>query len=603
AADAAVPKRRTGSGTAAAETPRQRQGSGSLSSILNTTDQPLWQPHSPATPQRRAATHYPTPTDGRPRAYGQAATPTDARHALRDITNAHRGIGTHCDKPSPSAMAAKMLSPPATMTPPASAQRGAVPFGAQQPPNSAPARLDHPGAAQQQAFMQLVAFASRPRAQHQAPPVDVDVTLRQRGGALANAPIAGDGSTLLHAATLNAHWDVVQALLDNGADCTRPTQDGLTPLMLAAGSLGAWRQRDAHIFAWLLDAMPAALCCRDANGRSALHWAVASVGTEWPLASAHYAQLLAERLERMRRPDAAAWRDSRGRTAAELGGRMGNAPAAEALASGILAERAAGHHVPAADRYEHAALRAGELVRAAADEMRRVHRVRGDVLDADMRRAAALLLELRAEHADAVVRARDYGRVAGECVAAARREAALKRRIEAAVNLQQAARALAAVEGAGGGVADGAEPPASPAGRASPASPAGPSSPALMQRALELRRANAAYEAESRRLAREYAELAAVVRPWPAADEGAGAGSGPGPGPGPGADAGPGLGPDAEAADLLAMRAVLRGEEERLHKMERVVAAACGDLSMEKVRNVVGPVLSVLNNGNTLSAD
>ncbi|KAJ1877626.1 hypothetical protein LPJ66_012064, partial [Kickxella alabastrina] len=318
----------------------------------------------------------------------------------------------------------------------------------------------------------------------------------------------------------------------------------------------------------------------------ALHWAVASVGTEWPLASAHYAQLLAERLERMRRPDAAAWRDTRGRTAAELGGRMGNAPAAEALASAVLASRAAGHHVPAADRYEHAALRAGELVRAAADEMRRVHRVRGDVLDADMRRAAALLLELRAEHADAVVRARDYGRVAGECVAAARREAELKRRIEAAVNLQQAARALAAAERAGGGLADGAAPPvesASPTESASPAEPSSPaesSSPALMQRALELRRANAAYEAESRRLAREYAELAAVVRPWPAADEDAGA--------------------DAEAADLLAMRAVLRGEEERLHKMERVVAAACGGLSMEKVRNVVGPVLSVLNNGNTL---
>ncbi|KAJ2428175.1 hypothetical protein IWW41_003646, partial [Coemansia sp. RSA 2522] len=62
----------------------------------------------------------------------------------------------------------------------------------------------------------------------------------------------------------------------------------------------------------------------------------------------------------------------------------------------------------------------------------------------------------------------------------------------------------------------------------------------------------------------------------------------------------PGQVPDAEEADVQAIARVLRSEEQRLAKLERVVAAACGDLPIDRVRTVVGPVLSVLNNGNTL---
>ncbi|KAJ2780875.1 Transcription factor mbp1 [Coemansia javaensis] len=224
------------------------------------------------------------------------------------------------------------------------------------------------------------------------------------------------------------------------------------------------------------------------------------------------------------------------------------------------------------DRYD-------AFAQQAAAEVRAEHRARARALDEDTRYAAGLLLELSAERASADRAAASHAAVAADCASAAAREAALRRQVECAVSLCQAARATAAI-----------------AERAnSPASPASPET--LHAEHRELRRRARAFRHEAQRLAAEYARLAAAVRPCALPG-----GLDPDLGADLRLDLGLDLGlwPDADAAEVQAERAALAGEEQRLRKMERVVAAACGDVPLDRVRTVVGPVLSVLNHGNTL---
>ncbi|KAJ1744640.1 hypothetical protein LPJ62_006477 [Coemansia sp. RSA 2167] len=205
--------------------------------------------------------------------------------------------------------------------------------------------------------------------------------------------------------------------------------------------------------------------------------------------------------------------------------------------------------------------------------MRREHIQERRQADEDTRYAATLLLELRAERDTAETAARDEQMVTEQCAQAAALEKQLQLKIEGVVNLQQGTRHVTI--GKGESLSKDLES----------------SDLAEMLDEYRAQRAQAqSYERSSQHLAREFAGLVGVVSPWARA-------------PPRGLVelfADPGQVPDAEEADVQAIARVLRSEEQRLAKLERVVAAACGDLPIDRVRTVVGPVLSVLNNGNTL---
>ncbi|KAJ2888619.1 hypothetical protein GGI21_006704, partial [Coemansia aciculifera] len=226
--------------------------------------------------------------------------------------------------------------------------------------------------------------------------------------------------------------------------------------------------------------------------------------------------------------------------------------------SGLVPPRGGG-----CDRYEAAARRAAGLLSAATENMRRDHQQQRRAVDADTEYAAQLLLELRTERDAACADAEAYAAVAQQCSAARHIEAALRRRVEQTVELQHVARSAKKLvhQETEEEVEDSSSPVSSGLSE-------------LRAEYAMLRARAVAFERSSRELGREYAELAGVVRPWATA----------------GGD---------EADDTAALSVVLQAEEQRLHKLERVVAAACGDLSLDRVRTVVGPVLSVLNSGAT----
>ncbi|KAJ2763636.1 hypothetical protein IWQ56_004781, partial [Coemansia nantahalensis] len=248
------------------------------------------------------------------------------------------------------------------------------------------------------------------------------------------------------------------------------------------------------------------------------------------------------------------------------------------------------------DRYRDFAARATAVIRQTAATVRGEHRARHAALDSDSQYAAGLLRDLRAERDAAQVEADRYQAVVDECQAADAREAALQQRVACTVSLQLAARATAAAMGAG---RDG-RPCSSDADAA-----------ALSAEYRELRRRASVYEHGSRRLAAEYAQLAATVTPWARAPARAPARAlGRADDPMAVLDEllgslrhprqSPLLPDDADAADVHAATAALAADEERVRKLERVVAAACGDVPLDRVRTAVGPVLSVLNTGSTL---
>ncbi|KAJ2710755.1 hypothetical protein H4R19_003588 [Coemansia spiralis] len=253
------------------------------------------------------------------------------------------------------------------------------------------------------------------------------------------------------------------------------------------------------------------------------------------------------------------------------------------------------------DRYSDFTACAMAAIQQAAADVRDEHHTRRTALDSDARYATGLLLDLRAERDTAQAEADRYATVAAECQAAGAREAELQRRVECTVGLQQAARATA-----GAMSAARTHTPA--------ASDGGYDVSALRAEYRELRWRAAVYEHGSRRLAGEYAQLAATVTPWvrsPAQTLAQLLGAHP---DDTMAVLGELLGTarhprkpmllqdvaDAEAADVRAVGAALAADEERLRKLERVVAAACGDVPLDRVRTAVGPVLSVLNHGSTL---
>ncbi|KAJ2739539.1 hypothetical protein H4R23_000385 [Coemansia sp. Cherry 401B] len=408
-------------------------------------------------------------------------------------------------------------------------------------------------------------------------------------------------------------------LLDRGADPAVVTRLGVTPLMMAVGSRHAWQQRASGVFEWLLTALAQSLIRRDKEGRTAVHWACMRPAhesqDEWKHVSHYYVGALVRRLELSGQREVLTWQNYAGRRAEAVARADGLDAAAALLAAPAdraplpvtardIAEapprNASPAAEPAGDRYSAFAAQAAHAIQRAASDMRREHQQQLRQIDDDTRFAAKLLLELRSERDATQASAQGYQDVEQRCVRAKAREEQLIQRVESAVNLQQSARASLAVS------------------RAAPESAAGADPQALRAEYRRLRQQAQSYEHESRRLACEYAELAAAVRPWarpPALSavdmfaEGAGpaaAGSEPGGGPaGAAADerlgwADRGSGVDAEAAEAQAIAAVLQAEERRLGKLERVVSAACGDLSLDRVRTVVGPVLSVLNNGNTL---
>ncbi|KAJ1945238.1 hypothetical protein EC988_005803 [Linderina pennispora] len=241
--------------------------------------------------------------------------------------------------------------------------------------------------------------------------------------------------------------------------------------------------------------------------------------------------------------------------------------------------------------------------------MRKEHEAQRKALDDDSEYAAQLLLELSTERDTLKEETAVHEKLAAHCEQIRDQELSLKHRISSVICLQQSARASLGIQ-------------PSLTASTTPAVPGSPltekaSDEDLRSEYLRLRSQANGYHTNSLKLADEYAELASVVKPWPR----------------PPALSLVGMfdddndstlsnndslwtqkratngslrkhrevvGISSESADVQAINAALEVDEQRLMKFERVVAAACGDMTLDRVRDVVGPVLSVLNNGNTL---
>ncbi|KAJ2799589.1 Transcription factor mbp1 [Coemansia guatemalensis] len=486
-------------------------------------------------------------------------------------------------------------------------------------------------------------FVGRPRTAGLMP-LELERYVTRSASFDANADVGPHGPAL-HAAVANGHWDVVQLLVRRGVDTARGNSQGLTPLMLAVSSTRAWHQRSARVLEWLLDTLAAALIKRDRKGRTIVHWVALGPPEDrdiWPEASLHYARLLIRKLVQCGHSEIFAWQDYDGKRADQLAldsGLSGMLALARLLEKQCHAnphptEPATEDRQPpsrplesvpesvseptpesasapksAPDSYARFASQASKIIRQSAADMRKDHLQAQRVIDEDTKYAAKLLLELRSERDSAQQTAKDCQEVAEECIHQQSREHELRRRVECAVNLQMSTHATTAAiaqhqyqhslpRRSGGGSNKDVEE--------------------LRAEYQMLRQSAASYEHHSQLLAAEYAELASIVKPWTRS---------PGMTALSGAasekseedldDAMSVLGKllgtasahyrpkrplynDPETADVNAIKAALETEEHRLRKLESVVSAACGDLPLDRVRSVVGPVLSLLNNGNAL---
>ncbi|KAJ2157763.1 Transcription factor mbp1 [Coemansia sp. RSA 552] len=505
-----------------------------------------------------------------------------------------------------------------------SSQEGDVPsptYSSQrQPPQSAPVVSSEPSTSNR--YAQFVDLISRVRWQHEKLSAEMARYIRTSSAIDPKAVVgnSADGGSALHLAAQNAHWDVVQLLMDRGFDPQDANRRGLTPLMLVVCAPHAWRERATGVLDWLLDVLgsPPTLIRRDKKGRTALHWACVNSWGEptedWAQASLYYMQLMIRRLAQAGQTEVIRWKDYAGRSAEGLARASWLAGVTE-----LLHRHSKHDYEPAitagdiqppmgsdkqGDRYDSFAARAASVIRRTAAVARSEHQSLQRRIDDDTRYAAKLLLELRTERDAASAEALGIEQISEEYKEADSREQVLRGKVEAAINLQQAARSARAVA-----IAEAAGSTNQPDDDSSAES--------LQAEYRRLRQSVESYESESRQLAKEYAELTSVVKPWPRPpalslvdlfgegsndDDDDDLESGARPwsrliGNGNGKTAADVA--DAEIADVQAINAMLRIEEERLGKFERVVSAACGDLPLDRVRTVVGPVLSVLNQGNT----
>ncbi|PIA14352.1 hypothetical protein COEREDRAFT_82862 [Coemansia reversa NRRL 1564] len=426
-------------------------------------------------------------------------------------------------------------------------------------------------------------------------------------------------------------------LVRRGANAARGNRHGLTPLMLAISSHRAWHQRGARVFEWLLDTLSAGLIKRDRKGRTLAHWVALGPSEDrdlWPQVSVYYARLLARKLIQCGHAEIFAWQDYSGKRADQVAWGSGlsalallleeqfsdNDRSVELTAKDRQSSRQLESVLesvtepipepipepePVLDPYTRFASQAADIIRQSAADMRKDHLQAQRVIDEDTKYAAKLLLDLRSERDSAQTTAKEYQGFSEKCVDLQDREHMLRRKVECAVNVQMSARVTTAA------IAQHQYQHSLPRRT-------GSSSDVDELRAeyQMLRQSAASYEHHSRRLASEYAELTSVVKPWArpvltalfsvaeSSEEDRD-------------DAMSMLGKllgtatahyrpkrplynDPEVSDVNAIKAVLETEELRLQKLESVVSAACGDMPLDRVRSVVGPVLSLLNNGNTL---
>ncbi|KAI8322256.1 hypothetical protein GQ54DRAFT_260274 [Martensiomyces pterosporus] len=439
-------------------------------------------------------------------------------------------------------------------------------------------------------------------------------------------------------------------LLDRGADPTCTNREGKTALMLVVQRAHAWTHRSSHIFEWLLDVFAQSLIRRDKEGRTLVHWACMrplDPPSNWPEVSLYYMRLLVLKFNETRHLEVFSWCDYLGFSARHIAIQAQQLPAVVSLLDStcqnaiypatiraLRAAAAAGspqtldastseqQHVPSkpgrpVNRYDVAASQAVDIIRSSTMELRKQHESQLRQVDEDAEYAAQLLLELRTERDNLQLESAKYQELSLECSEAGSLESMLKSKVNSAINMQQSARASIILQHSA----------ASPLTSASSPSLDGSSTANLRSEYLRLKREAEVYQENSLKLATEYSGLAAVVKPWPRppalslvgmfGDGGSAEGhiSSDVRLHGSGALAHHGRGGvsgskpraireiaviDSESADVKAISSALEVDEQRLRKFERVVSAACGDLSLDRVRNVVGPVLSVLNNGNTL---
>ncbi|KAJ1965016.1 Transcription factor mbp1, partial [Dipsacomyces acuminosporus] len=519
----------------------------------------------------------------------------------------------------------------------------------------------------------LAEFLSCPRT-HKALPAYIEHIVASSASSFdPSAPLSFDGSTALHLAASNAHWDVVQMLVDRGADTTRANREGKTAMMLVVQRSHAWIQRGSHIFEWLLDIFGPSLIKRDKEGRTVIHCACirpADSPASWAEISLFYLRLLVLKFSESKQLEVFSWNDYLGLSARQLAtqarmssaivtllgsvsqsavdpgmisavrtavyGNSNDGEASEASrqlqkdACGVWGSSAssiaqtspgasnASSHAPPHGLQQHqqqqrrqkkqlssydlAASKAVDIIRSATAEMRNQHESQLQQVDEETEYAAQLLLELRTERDDLQQESHNLRLVSQICSETLDLEGVLQNKVKNVINLQQSARASVILQHTSG----------SPLTAGSSPNPEnGTDTAELRAEYLRLQREVEAYHENSLKLADEYSGLAAVVKPWPrppalslvgmfdeedvASDNSSASGHGKGHVPfssnKPRAVREIAV-IDSESADLQAINAALDMDEQRLRKFENVVSAACGDLPLDRVRDVVGPVLS-----------
>lgn len=470
--------------------------------------------------------------------------------------------------------------------------------------------------------------------------------------------------TYLHLSIECGHWAFIRLLMDRGADPYLHTRTGQTSLMLAVQGLYAWQHRGWRVFEWLQDIFKGTLIKRDKRGRTAVHWAcclgnnnpqpalyyvrllvaklaemkqmevlswsdysgksACQLAMEAGLDDVH--QLLSDAIDT---PSDSIWKQMGvvARTSTSiptgsvshpppiLGSRESTSSMSSSpLANMLLENQASQNQLPdssasaatgpvvgsSMDPYEKAISKMSQLFRNSIKDMRTDHKDIKHQLHLDTQLAMKELQALKTDRDAAKVKAGRFEEIARQCQEAEEAETDLRRKVAVVIGLQQSTRASLVLQ------------PSCLAAATKSCKHIEPKSDqndldALRAEHKWLKQQAEYYERESLELAKEYSELTAAVPPWDRSEDDSSTNER--------------LSltsilwneqsdgdreiretavAESESADVKDIERALKVDKERFDKLERVVAAACGDLPLDKMHTVVGSVLSVLNNGNAV---
>ncbi|KAJ1679291.1 transcriptional regulator swi6, partial [Spiromyces aspiralis] len=175
----------------------------------------------------------------------------------------------------------------------------------------------------------ILEFLARRASGHVIPaPVEIIEFIKKDPLFDPSGAVDASGNTLLHMSVQTMAMDIIEALLDRGADPCDANRDGRTPLMLALRTNVHYYRREQDQFPWLLRALGSSLVKRDKEGRTAIHWIAmppqvssASLQQQAQNAASHeqariyYAQCVLAHLRAEGQIQIVKWEDYDGRTA------------------------------------------------------------------------------------------------------------------------------------------------------------------------------------------------------------------------------------------------------------------------------------------------